>query len=244
MSLVARARSGKRNPVDSAAVSDAGPPRGAIFDLDGVLIDSGEFHRRSWHRLAQEVGAPMSDAFFRETFGQNNGQILPRLLGRALEAEELRGLSERKEALYREEARGRIRLCAGAEPLLAALRERGFRLAVGSSTPRSNMDFFRRELGLDRLFDALVDGDDVTRGKPDPDVFLEAAERIGVPPARCIVFEDAPAGLEAAARAGMRSIAVASTHPTERLAGLPGVASVVRDLRQVEAAQIATLVRG
>ncbi len=213
--------------------------RAVIFDLDGVLLDSAGFHRRAWYRLAAELGAEMTDAFFAETFGQPNFQILPRLLGRPVEGAELRRLSERKEALYRQEAHGRLRLFDGAEELFEDLIAAGFRRALGSSTPLSNLDFLRAELGLDRWLEAFVSGDEVRRGKPDPEVFLLAAERLGVPPARCVVLEDAPAGLEAARAGGMRAVGLATTHPAERLPRFADL--VVASLGQLSAERLAGL---
>lgn len=213
----------------AAAMAD----RAAIFDLDGVLMDSGAFHLEAWRRMAAELDAPFEDAFFWRTFGMTNGRILPQLLGRELHPEESRELSERKEALYRETATGSIRLWSGAEPLLEALRRAGFRLAVGSSTPRSNLDFLRAELGLDRFMDAFVCAEDVRLGKPDPEPFLVAASRLAVEPRAAVVVEDALAGVAAALAAGMRCIAVSTTVDAGTLRSRSGahlVAGSVADL--------------
>jgi HAD superfamily hydrolase (TIGR01509 family) len=185
--------------------------------MDGVLFDSAEFHRLSWHRLAGEAGFRLSDAQFWKSFGRTNPEILANYLGPDVPRAELLRLSERKEELFREEARARLRFFPGLEPLLAELRDRGFRMALGTSTPRTNVLFYYRELGLDRFFDACACADDVRRGKPDPEVFLKAAEKLGLPPPRCVVLEDAYPGLEAARAAGMKSIAVATTHTSEEL---------------------------
>ena len=190
---------------------------GIIFDLDGVLLDSAQFHRRAWYALAAELSAPMCDSFFWETFGQTNTSILRRLLGRELDAAENTRLSERKEELFRAEARGELALFPGVANALDVLKREAFRLALGTSTPRSNVEFYYRELGLGRYFDAYVCMDDIRRGKPDPEVFLLAAQRLGLPPARCIVVEDALMGIEAAKAAGMACVAVATTNPAEVL---------------------------
>ncbi len=207
--------------------------RAAIFDLDGVLMDSGVFHLEAWRRMAAELGAPFEDGFFWRTFGMTNGRILPLLLNRELDPGESHELSERKEALYRQAASGGIVLWPGAEPLLEALRGAGYRLAVGSSTPRSNLDFLRAELGLDRLMDAFVCAEDVRIGKPDPEPFLVAAARLGVEPRASVVIEDALAGVEAALAAGMRCIAVSTTVDADTLRSRSGahlVAGSVADL--------------
>jgi len=224
------------------ALPDLPDRQGVIFDLDGVLIDSREYHLRSWYRLAEGLEAPMSDAFFAETFGQHNSQILPRLLGRELPPAEMRELSERKEAFYREEARERISLVQGAEALFLQLRRAGYRLALGTSTPKSNLDFLVAELRLDRHLDAFACGDDVAHGKPDPEVFLLAGERLGVPAPRCVVVEDAPVGIEAAARAGMACVALATTHPAADLRRCPGADLVLASLGDLTAAMLQSLI--
>lgn len=190
---------------------------GVLFDLDGVLLDSAGFHLDAWQALGEEIGHPVSEAFFRATFGQTNGSILPRLLGRDLAEPELAALGERKEELFRAAAGGRIALYAGVEQLLRELRAHGFGLALATSTPRSNLEFYRRELALDALLDVFVCAADVRRGKPDPEVFVVAAERLGLPPERCAVVEDAPAGIAAGLAGGMRVVGVATTHPAAAL---------------------------
>jgi beta-phosphoglucomutase len=186
--------------------------RGVIFDLDGVLLDSAEHHRLAWERLAVEQGVSTGDDFFREHFGRTNASILPIFLGRELDPEELRRISEHKEALFREVAHGAISLFPGVTPLLEDLKGAGWRIALGTSTPRSNVDFLFRELGLEKYLEASTSSDDVRLGKPDPEVFLKAAGKLGLPPERCVVVEDSPIGVEAALAAGMKCAAVASTH--------------------------------
>ena len=218
--------------------------RGVIFDLDGVLLDSSAFHLRAWQRLGEELGVGVDEAFFTRTFGLTNVAILPELLGRELSAEEAHHLSERKEAIFRDEARGRVRLFAGAERLLRDLRGRGYRLALASSTPASNLAFFSAELGLGELLEVLVGADDVARGKPDPEVFLVAAARLGLPPPRCVVVEDAVAGFEAAAAARMPCVAVATTNAFDRLAERADVALLVATIDDLDAQDFARLLGG
>jgi beta-phosphoglucomutase len=143
---------------------------GVIFDLDGVLVDSSEYHLASWRKLGAAVGFQMTDAIFWETFGMPNRQIFPRLLPGTLSDDEAAALSERKESLFREMVHGRIRGLPGAAELPRALRDAGFRLALGSSTPRSNIEVILGALGLAATFDAIVSADDVVHGKPDPEV--------------------------------------------------------------------------
>lgn len=190
---------------------------GVIFDLDGVLVNSSALHFQSWQIVGAERGFTMTEALFRETFGMPNPQIFVRLFGKPLPDEEARALSEHKEAVYRKLAAGRLRPLPGAIALLQALRADGFRLALGSSTPLSNIRVVLRAIGAEEYFHAIVCADDITHGKPHPEVFLKAAERIGVPPRRCVVVEDAVVGVQAAKAARMRCVAITTTHPRERL---------------------------
>jgi len=191
---------------------------GVIFDVDGVIVASGPPHRDSWRRLAAEVHVPMSDEFFARTFGQTNKDILEALFGRALPDEEWRTLGDRKEALYLEIIRRNVPAMPGAVELVEALHGDGARLAVGSSGPPENIELCLRAMGIRRYFGVVVTGDDVTRGKPDPQVFLLASERLGIAPGLCVVVEDAVIGVEAAKRAGMRAVALTSSHPRDAFA--------------------------
>ena len=145
---------------------------GVIFDLDGVIVDSGPPHRESWQQLAREVHLPMSDEFFVQTFGQMNKDILAALFGRELPEVEWRRLGDRKEELYREIVRGNVPAMPGAAGLVEALHADGARLAVGSSGPIENIELCLAEMGIRRHFDIVITGNDVTCGKPDPQVFL------------------------------------------------------------------------
>ena len=205
---------------------------GVIFDWDGVVIDSSELHERSWEMLALEIGKPLPDGYFRAGFGKKNQEIIPKLLCWSSDPAEVIRLGDRKEELYRELVLEHgVCILPGARELLAALQTAGLRRAVGSSTPRSNLDAIFQSTGLDAFFDAVVCGDDVKNGKPAPDVFLLAAERLGLPPSECLVIEDAHVGIEAAHRAQMRVLAVATTHP---LAELTDADAAVDSLTEVD----------
>ncbi|MBC7223300.1 MAG: HAD family phosphatase, partial [Anaerolineae bacterium] len=206
-------------------------PWAVIWDMDGVLVDSGEAHYAAWARLFREEGIPYSREQFLQTFGQRNDRILRTLLGPDLPEERLRDLDARKEAYYRELIPSRVRLLPGAWELLHALREAGARQAVGSSGPRANVEATVAALGLQPFFGALVAAEDVAEGKPAPDVFLLAAERLEVPAAQCVVLEDAMAGVEAALAAGMRCVAVATTRPAEELRAAHRVVASLKELQ-------------
>ena len=179
-----------------------------IWDVDGVLIDSGEQHRRAWEQLAREEGLAYSDAAFWATFGMRNADIFPRMFGVSGPPERLVALGDRKEAIYRALLAEDAAPLPGAKELLAALHAAGYRQALGSSAPPANLEAIISLLGLASFLDAIVSGEQVAHGKPAPDIFLAAAERLDIPPAHCLVIEDAPAGVAAAHAGGMRCLAV------------------------------------
>jgi HAD superfamily hydrolase (TIGR01509 family) len=190
---------------------------GVLFDWDGVIIDSSSQHERSWELLAAEEGLILPEGHFKAGFGKKNEVIIPSL-GWTQDSSEVRRLADRKEELYRElVATEGVLVLPGARELLLALKEGGIPRAVGSSTPRGNLDALFAVTGLDTLFDAVVCGSDVLHGKPDPEVFLKGAEHLDLNPERCVVVEDAFAGIEAARRGGMKVIGVATTNPLESL---------------------------
>lgn len=192
--------------------------KGVIFDWDGVVIDSSAQHERSWEILAEEISKPLPEGHFKRGFGKKNQVIIPEILGWCDDPAGIAALSDRKEAIYRELVRqSGVEILPGARELAAALRLEGIPRAIGSSTPRENLDAIFAATGLGGLFDAVACGDDVVHGKPAPDVFLLAARRLGLAPADCLVVEDAHAGIEAARRAGMPVLAVATTNPLSDL---------------------------
>jgi beta-phosphoglucomutase-like phosphatase (HAD superfamily) len=220
---------------------------GAIFDWDGVVIDSSRHHEESWNRLAREEGRELPAGHFLKGFGMKNEAIIPGILGWTRDDAEIRRLSLRKEVLYREIIREwGIEALPGVRPFLDHLAAAGIPRVIGSSTHRLNIITSLELLGMAGYFtreeacDLIVSAEDVKRGKPDPEVFLLAAARIGVRPERCVVFEDAPMGIEAALAGGMRAVGVASTHG----AGVLSKAHrVVRRLDELSATDLETLFR-
>jgi beta-phosphoglucomutase family hydrolase len=211
-----------------------------IFDLDGVVVDTTDQHHRSWQQAMAEQGYSVSNSEFCDFFGMRNEEIVQRLLGNDVTAEQISAIAGRKEEIYRRLVHQSLAPVLGLMPLLADLRAHGFRLALGTSAPPENIALIFDELQLDDKFDAVVGGADVTRGKPHPDVFLLAAERLAVPPQCCVVIEDAVAGIEAARAAGMHSIAVTSTNSREKLLAA-GADRVVDSLAELDATAIARL---
>lgn len=190
----------------------------AIFDWDGVIIDSSRQHEASWHQIAKELGRELPDGFFKKSFGMKNEKIIPELLQWATDPAEVSKIARRKEAIYREHIKKNgIEALPGVHDLLEQLRAASIPCAIGSSSARENITCIIDALGVAKYFSTIVCGEDVHRGKPDPEVFQLAGARLGVAPDKCVVFEDAHVGLEAARRASMKVVGVATTHPAESL---------------------------
>jgi beta-phosphoglucomutase family hydrolase len=215
--------------------------KGVIFDLDGVLIDSGWAHKQAWFDLAEKEGYEMSDDFFLATFGMQNAQILPMLAGRDLSVEKIDRLSEWKERRYRELISEKLVLSRGAERLLRELKDNGFLLAIGSSAPKDNLELIFQCLKLDTYIDAYVTKEDVSKGKPAPDTFLKAAQKISLPPRNCVVVEDAIQGVEAGKSAGMPVIALTTTRDR---AALTEADIIVDSLDELKAMDFVGLLTG
>ncbi len=193
---------------------------GAIFDWDGVIIDSSAAHEQSWDLLAEEEKRVLPPGHFKAGFGRKNQFIIPQILKWSDDAVEIARLGRRKEELYREILKTTgISALPGVRDLLEGLRASGVPCVVGSSTPRVNIDHVMTLAKLHGFFADIVSAEDVSHGKPDPEVFLKAAAKINRAPARCVVFEDAFVGLEAARAGEFKCIGVATTHPVESLLG-------------------------
>ena len=205
-----------------------------LFDLDGTLIDSMPLHHEAWRSWHARQGLPFDeDGFFAATAGRTNAEILADLFPGHDEA--ARGqMAEDKEQLYRDLAAQRLQLIAGAHALLAAAAARGLRQAICTAAPPGNIRVAFDRFGLGERVQAVTSPADGLRGKPHPDIFLEAARRLDVDPAHCIVFEDAPLGVEAARRAGMRAFALTTTLPADAFAAYPNLIGVAPDLATVD----------
>ena len=188
--------------------------RAVLWDLDGTLVDSEAFHWQSWQFALEADGVHVTFDQFKASFGQRNDRILRVWLGADAAKERIARIAEAKEAEYRRlaETHGLTPL-PGAADWLERLQRNGWRQAIASSAPRLNVDVMLRALHLTQYFTAIVSSEDVAHGKPDPEVFLTAAARLDVAPSNAVVVEDAAAGIEAARRAGMRSVGVSLTAP-------------------------------
>jgi len=192
-----------------------------IFDMDGTLADTMPTHQLAWDKLLPELGIVVDrDDFFSWSAGLTNREIFPRLLGSDITVEEINRLSDHKESLFRELYRSQMTTVNGAEAFLQRTTAAGYRRGVGTAAPPHNVDLVLDGLNLRQHFQTIVCNTDVERGKPDPEIFLLVAKRLGSRPEDCVVFEDAPAGIEAARRAGMTCVVITSTLTRAQVAAL------------------------
>lgn len=217
-----------------------------IWDMDGTMVDTAELHFRAWVEIGERLKQPFSRADFTATFGWRNPEILRHIYGDRFNEQEIADWGEQKEVLYRAAAQQQdVELLPGVRRLLEELHAAGFRQAVGSSAPRANLDLILRLTKVEAYFDAVISMEDTQRGKPDPQVFLLASGKLGVPPEKCLVIEDAPVGVKAARAGGMRCIAVnfAGHHGVDKLVAA-GADRVVRTLEDVSVAEVQQLISG
>lgn len=205
----------------------------AIFDWDGVVVDSSAAHEQAWARLAQEDGLVLQPGSFLRGFGKRNEVIIPEIHGWAHEPEAIRQLSLRKEAHYRElAAGGLIRLLPGVPAILTLFKAAGVACVVGTSTHRANLELAYAKFNLSTFFQGAITSEEVTRGKPDPEVFLKACALVGGDPARSVVFEDTLAGIAAAKAGGFRAIGLCTTNNPQLMA-TSGADALVDDCSQI-----------
>ena len=189
-----------------------------VFDLDGVIADTGDLHEKAWFAYCDKYDIYItSELFRRKLFGRSNKETFKILLNREISDSELTKLVDEKEALYRRLAKGNLSPTPGLQEFLEQASAKNIPMCVASSAPRVNVEFTLKETGTEKFFTHITSAEEVSRSKPDPEIFLLAADKLGYPPERCLVFEDSFAGIEAAQNAGMKLITVASTHTREEL---------------------------
>jgi beta-phosphoglucomutase-like phosphatase (HAD superfamily) len=217
----------------SAAPSTPVKTAALIFDMDGTMIDSMPFHAKAWVEFGLRRGLEIDiPDFMRRTTGRTAYECACELMGREVTQAESVDITHEKESIYRELFGAQFREVAGFGEFAKAAATRGLKLAVGTAGDKHNISFVFSNLKMDPLPQAVVGGDEGLPGKPEPAIFLEAARRLGVEASQCIVFEDAPFGIEAARRAGMRAVAVCTSHEASELAG-PHVVAQVRDYHEL-----------
>ncbi|MFN2159392.1 MAG: HAD family hydrolase [Anaerolineales bacterium] len=214
-------------------------PEAVLWDMDGVLVDTAELHYLTWKSTLVNHNIPISRVDFNNTFGMNNGQVLTCLLGQAPSPTLLDEINLSKEELFRALLRESAELYPGVIELLSGLHQARYKQAIASSAPQENIEIVLEKFNLVPYFDATVSGHSLP-SKPDPGVFLLASQRLQIPAGNCIVIEDSFAGIQAANQAGMRCVAVATTHPLDAL----GDADIaVNDLEELGVADIQRMLK-
>lgn len=191
--------------------------KAVIWDMDGVIADTAPYHFKAWQEVFQKRDVNFTEEDFRRNFGQRNDTIIRNVLGEGLSPSEIDAIADEKEIDFRQRVSQHIKPLPGAIKLLKSLGKHGFKIALASSAPIENIRLVTQGLGINNYFYSIVSGWDVTEGKPNPQVFLLAAQKLGVKPKNCIVIEDAVAGITAAKRAGMRCLAITNTRPKTSL---------------------------
>ena len=191
--------------------------KAVIWDMDGVIASTAPYHFKAWQEVFQKRGIDFTEKQFSRHFGQRNDSIIKEAMGEGVSPEEMEAIADEKEKSFRRRIGQDVKALPGVIELMNSIPQHGFKIALASSAPMENIDFITRSLGINSLFQSIITGHEVPRGKPSPDVFLLAAERLGAKPANCIVIEDSVAGVTAAKTAGMFCLAVTNTHPKECL---------------------------
>jgi len=210
-----------------------------IFDMDGTLVDNMQYHTRAWTDLLVERGIHIDpDRFVKQTAGLNNADILRRFISPDLRPEVMTELSRRKEQLYRERYHPHVRGLPGVEKFLQAAKDQGIALGLATAAGSENIDFILSRLGVKHLFSSIVSSEGLTNGKPHPEIFLKSAAALGAPPGSCLVFEDALLGIEAARRAGMQAVLVATMLSADQIPDRSGIRAVIKDFSGIEVVRL------
>jgi len=207
----------------------------AIFDMDGVIADNMAYHTKAWQKFLEKHAPGVAIGDVSSKYGMNNSDLMSFVLSRRLSRAEVERYGEEKERYYRELYAADMAPLPGLVDFLKELRASGTRTVVATSAPKSNVHFLLEGLRIRPLFDAVVDAGHVSKGKPDPEIYLTAASRVGCRPDACVVFEDAVAGIEAGRRAAMTVVGVATSLPPEKLIG---TRLVIKDFRELNVAQL------
>lgn len=207
------------------------PYKAFLFDLNGTMIDDMEYHIKAWHRILNGLGANISmERMKLECYGKNH-ELIERIFPGRFTAEEKDRMSIEKETQYQHDFRPHLRLFDGLHELLMAADAKGIKTAIGSAAIRYNIDFVLDGLAIRHLIHQVVAAEDVSRSKPHPETFLKCAESLGLSPAACLVWEDAPKGVEAAARAGMDCIVITSMHRPDEFKHLPNIVGFISNYK-------------
>ena len=218
--------------------------KGLLFDMDGVLVNNLDIHRQAFAEFFRRYGVERSFDDLSRVFGKGNDDIMGELMPKdVVERVGIRELGYQKEAIYREIYAPIITPQPGLKEFLAEAERNGLKSAVGSSGYRVNVDFVLERCDIVRYFSAIVAGDEVTRCKPDPEIYLTVASKLGLRPEECVVFEDAEAGIESAKRAGVKVVALATTFSREFLEK-SDADYIIDDFRDIDIATLRSIVEG
>jgi len=209
------------------------PVRGYIFDIDGTMVDSMKIHLKAWQKILERYGHHLSLKKIGEQAYGINEEIVKRLFGENLSKPEIEKISNEKESLFRESFNPQEDVIKGFIHFINELKKKNLPLVIGSAAPPENVDFFMGSLGIAQYFEGVVHEDDVTKGKPSPEVFLKAAEIIKIPIHECVVFEDSPSGAEASAKAGSKTIAVLTTKSMGDFKDIPNIVEYIKDYTEL-----------
>lgn len=202
-----------------------------LFDLNGTMIDDMQYHIKAWHRILNELGANISLERMRdECYGKNN-ELLDRMFPGRYTEEEKNKMSLEKEKQYQQEFKPHLQLLPGLSEFLEKAHQTGIKMAIGSAAIMFNIDFVLDNLNIRHYFDAIVSADDVKDSKPNPETYLKCAAALNIEPKDCLVFEDAPKGVEAALNAGMESVVITLMHEKEDFNKYPNIVSFIKDYR-------------
>lgn len=219
--------------IESTFFPGKGDPRAFLWDMDGVIIDSAEHHYQSWRETLATRGVDYTEEQFRSYFGQRNDLVVREILG-PLPQSEVSAIADEKDVRYRELASGKATLLPGVMKLLQIMKKGHYPVALGTSAQSADFAAISGPLGIADYFDAIVCGPDVQESKPSPQIYLLAAEKLGIDPVNCVVFEDSPHGVAAAKSAGMKCVAITNTHPAETLQAADRVVSSLEQIDLIE----------
>ncbi|NOS55100.1 MAG: HAD family phosphatase [Cyclobacteriaceae bacterium] len=210
-----------------------------IFDMDGVIIDSNPFHKVALHQFCEKYGYHLTEEQLRnKIYGRTNKQWITNLFERELSPEELHEFAEEKEGLFRDLYQHDIKALAGLDQFLEKMNGQKLARAIGTSAPRSNVDFVMAKTNLSRYFPTILDDSFVEHGKPNPEIYLKCAAALGYQPNRCVVFEDSISGVTAGRAAGAKVVGVATTHTHKELAETD---YIIDDFTDLDPAQLISI---
>lgn len=205
-----------------------------LFDLNGTMIDDMDYHIRAWHRILNNLGATISIEQMKEECYGKNQELIERILPGKFSKEEKDRIGFEKEKQYQQDFRPHLKLINGLDSLLLKWHNKGIKMAIGSAAIQYNIDFVIDGLHIRRYFDAIVSADDVTHSKPDPETYDKCAERLAVNAGDCLVFEDAPKGVETARNAGMDCVVITTLHRKEEFDGYNNIVAFIDDYNKFE----------